>query len=935
MKDNTITITLDEGAVSDTAENVNKALSTVTEASTTIVSDGKGPEITKITAKASEATKVALEFDETVKTPVAARFIVMAGNKVLGVSDAVGGIIATANQVTLTLTSGFTQGDTITVSLQAGAVKDNKDNENIATTTPMSTIVADDIAPTITGVSANDGANTKVVVAFSETLGSTINASKFKIQVNEGTATAPKSAVAGVGVDGNKVTLTVATAFAAGNTIKVTLEVGAVEDTVTPIANKNIEDSEGKEATVSDGIAPTITEASANDGANTKVIIVFSEAVQDLDKDKFKATKNGVTQKINTIAVVETNKLALTLEEVFKAGDTIGITLQAGAVKDTVGNESIVLSTATKVSDATLPYIVGISTNNGANTKVVVAFSEAVTVVDGTKFKVQVNEKTAENPQSTDVGTGEDSNKVTLNMAVPFVAGDTIKVTLDAEAVEDSENNKNENLTTASTTTVLDATLPYIVGISANDKTNTKVVVAFSEALGSTIDASKFKVQVNEGTAVAPRSAEVGTGADSNKATLTLVAPFAAGNTIKVTLEAGAVEDSQNNKNEILTTATAQSTAIAIDGTPPTITEVSANDGANTKVVVAFSEAVTVKEASKFKVQVAQGSGSASEATTTYATALAITANNAVVGTGVSANKVTLTLSKEFALGNTIKVTFDAEAVSDKTGNTNEALTTATAQSTAIVSDGIAPTITQVSANDGADTKVVVEFSEALGNTINASKFKVQVNEGTTVAIRSAVVGIGDDSNKVTLTVAPAFVVGNTIKVTLDAGATSDTTGNTNEALDVATAQSTATVSDGKGPEITKITAKASEAKKIEIEFDETAKTPVAARFIVMAGNKVLGVSNAVEGIMASANKVTLTLTSRFTQGDTITISLQAGAVKDNKDNENIVTTTPVSTIVVDDIAPKITKIRATNKETTKIVVEFNEAITIAQCSEI
>ena len=54
---------------------------------------------------------------------------------------------------------------------------------------------------------------------------------------------------------------------------------------------------------------------------------------------------------------------------------------------------------------------------------------------------------------------------------------------------------------------------------------------------------------------------------------------------------------------------------------------------------------------------------------------------------------------------------------------------------TTTVSDGTGPIIRKISANDGANTKVVVEFNEGLGSTIDATKFKVQVNGGTARAV--------------------------------------------------------------------------------------------------------------------------------------------------------------------------------------------------------
>ena len=876
-----------------------------------------------------------------------------------------------------------------------------------------------------------------------------LSVAKFKVRVNEKEASVSNNVVVGTGADSNKVTLIITPPFVLGNTIKVTLGAGAVKDKAKP-QNNNVELAQATTQSttiVADATGPTITEISANDGARTQVVVTFNEAVKALDQTKFTATTNNVTQVISSATIGtgnDTNKVILTLATAFKASNTIGITLQAGAIKDNIGNESGVLSMATTVTDVSKPIIQGISATTLANTRIIVGYNEAVKDIDQAKFTVTKNSET-QAISSVEIGTGSDTNKITLVLTTAFTKGDTIAITTSAGAVKDNVGNESIAINTAtatSTTTVLDATLPYIMGVSANTGAPTQVVVAFSETVTSP-DKTKFTVTTNSVTQTI-NNAVVGTGADANKVTLTLGKALVVDSIIKVTLETGAVTDTASvpNTNVQLVQATLQSTTIVSDSTIPSITEISANNKALTKVLVKFSEAVTVVDATKFKVQVEPGNGSASEATTTYASALAITANNAVAGTGVSANKVTLTLSKKFSTDNTIKVTLDAGAVKDKANpqNNNVELAQANPQSTTIVSDVIAPTISTVNANDSANTKVIVEFSKVvkaldrakftvtknneiqainsveIGTENNANKvtltlegtfkaedviavtlqsgavkdnvgnesialsmktlvtdvskpviqgisandggdkkivvvafneavtiketgkFKVQVAEGTATAPDSAVVGTGADSNKVTLTLATAFAVNNTIKVTLEAGAVSDKTGNDNEALSTATATSTTTVLDATLPYIVGINANTGAPTQIVVEFSETVTSPDKTKFIVTTNSVTQTINNATVGTGDDSKRVTLTVATAFVEGNTIKVTLAAGAVSDQTNNSNaeLNTATATSTItVLDSTLPYIVGVSANNEAPTQVVVEFSEAVTILDKEKI
>ena len=231
------------------------------------------------------------------------------------------------------------------------------------------------------------------------------------------------------------------------------------------------------------------------------IMLVFDETVTLLEKDKIKVCMGNLLFPITTAQINSNNnkELIVNTKHPIPAEATVQVTLAFGAVKnnegiannpDSTGKEA---SVGTKApTDKIAPTIRAVHANDGSPKKIVVEFDEAITVVDTTKFKVQINSGTAVAPSTAQVGTEADTHKVTLTLASNFALGDTLKITIDANAVQDTAliPNKNVALSTAnvaSTTTVLDGTGPVMQGVDIKPNSLDTIIVAFDENIASVV----------------------------------------------------------------------------------------------------------------------------------------------------------------------------------------------------------------------------------------------------------------------------------------------------------------------------------------------------------------------------------------------------------------------------------------------------------------
>ena len=488
--------------------------------------------------------------------------------------------------------------------------------------------------------------------------------------------------------------------------------------------------------------------------------------------------------------------------------DTITINAEKQAVQSTSGIFSNVAHIKTQVKkDEIAPTLLAININNENLKKIELTFTETLTKLlsntlkDGIILKIG---KIGEDetmldvlPDSTAINKVEydsaDKSKIilTLNESLPKTSvGNVLQVTIPKETVEDLAANINKEKI-IKTGTIKNTKAPKLQAHQSIIKTTKEsdakyvhtVQLLFDNNIKA-ISARKTDFQISQVTTSNKTSHTITQARikEDNDRIVELVfvtdKDLATDYEIEVVLKEKTIRIVDDIVNEKITENI---------GVSPIITAITANDGADTKIVVEFSESVKDIDATKFKVQVEQGTGSASAATTMYATARA---PGAAVVSGDDAKKVTLTLTAAFAQGNVIKVTLDGiGAVQDIVGYNSADLTTATPKSTAIVSDGTKPKITDVFVNSNNNTKIIILFDELVQNLV-ASNFSIKVSGGTNGISPQSGIVLGDGSGssvvtkskRITLTVTNAITKNNST-LTLAAGAIKDTAGNQNASV--------------------------------------------------------------------------------------------------------------------------------------------------------
>ncbi len=934
-----ISITLEEGAVKDQANNGNVEL--LPENAVPVKVADKTPPTLRSVRAVSAARTVTLTFSEALKDipdtdKVDENFTVTQGGKPNKVTKAT----VSGDQVTLTVTNDLTIGE-ISVALEAGAVKDQANNgnvellpENAGTAT-----VTDGAKPTLLlekPITARTDKPTTVILHFSkalEAIPDTAEARKKFTVTQGGTA----NTVTGATVSGDQVTLTVDKALSVGP-ISVTLVKGAVKD---GSGNEN-EATPAVTGEVEDKTLPTIASTNPITAANNEpktITLTFSEELQAIPvtedaKKKFTVTQGTGTYVIETAVRKgtlgeEAKQVTLTVDKALSVGP-ISVRLEKGAVKDTAGNENETIPAVTgDVKDKTLPIVEEIEQADSGTNKVTLVFSEPLYTKDTLKttdFRVTQPNKDGQdvaNNVGEAVITGSNVKLTVNNRLVPG----EITVTVKASAVKDSAGNENVG-PIAVTGKVADKTPPTLTGVAASSDTKV-VTLTFSEALKTqtppALVPGNFRV-TQGGKLNEVQTATVGTDKKQNQVTLTVTNNLSEAD-ISITLEEGAVKDQANNGNVELLPENAVPVKVA-DKTPPTLRSVRAVSAART-VTLTFSEALkdipdTDKVDENFTVT--QG-GTA----------------NTVTGATVSGDQVILTVTSNLTIGE-IAVSLAAQAVEDEAGNKNVELLPENAV-TATVTDGAKPTLLlekPITASTDKPTTVILRFSKDLKEIpktqVAGDNFKVK--QGTdTNKVENTVTGAEvdrDDKKQVTLTVDKALSVG-PIWVTLVKGAVKDNTNNENENEEI---EVRGEVEDRTLPTIAStnpITAANNEPKTITLTFSEELQAiPVTEdakkKFTVTQGTGTVTyvIETAVrKGTLGEeAKQVTLTVDKALSVGP-ISVRLEKGAVKDTAGNEN--ETIPAVTGEVKDTTPPTLKDKGmgikADSETTTVTLVFTEVL--------
>lgn len=550
-------------------------------------------------------------------------------------------------------------------------------------------------------------------------------------------------------------------------------------------------------ALVVDGVAPTVSNVSASTTNGTyktgdviNVTVTFSEAVTVTGTPQLQLETGAVDRTINYASGGGSTILNFTYT--IQAGDsnldldytgTGALTLNGGAITDAIGNAAtLTLPTpgaagslgANKalVVDGVVPTVSSVSstTANGSYkigdvVAITITFSETVNVTGTPQLQLE----TGAVDRTINYASGSGSATLIFNYTIQSgdISSDldytgTGALTLNSGFIRDAASN-NATLTLASPGTagslgankslVVDGVVPTVSNVTSTTANGTytvgdviAVTVTFSEVVNVT---GTPQLQLETGTTDRTINYASGSGSTTLVFNYTVQSGDISSDldytgTGALTLNAGTIKDGAGN-NATLTLASpgtagslAANKALVIDGVVPTVTNVTATTANGTygpgdviSITISFSENVTVTGTPLLTLE----------------TGTTDRVVNYVLGSGSSTLTFAYTIqagdvSTDLDYTGTGSLTLNGGTIKDGTGG-NAALTLPSPGSAgslgankAIVVDGVAPTVTNVSSSTANGTykpgdviAVTVTFSEVV--TVTGTP-RVQLETGTT-----------------------------------------------------------------------------------------------------------------------------------------------------------------------------------------------------------
>jgi ELWxxDGT repeat protein len=648
------------------------------------------------------------------------------------------------------------------VDLNGGTIRDLPGNNAVLSFMPPNTsgVLVDGVAPTITSVTGPAagtyivGQNLDFTVQFSEAVVVNTAGGTPRLVLTIGSTTRYATYVSGSG--------------SASLLFRYTVQAGDLDTDGIAVASPidlnggTIRDLPGNNAVLSfmppntsgvlvDGVAPTITSVTGPAagtyivGQNLDFTVVFSEAV-------VVNTAGGAPRLVLTIG--STTRYAtylsssvgniLTFRYTVQAGDldsngivvTSPIDLNGGTITDVPGNDAVLIftppNTTSVLVDGVAPMVTSV-TGPAAGTYIVgqtldftVVFSEPVVVnIAGgwPRLVLTIGSTTRYATYLSGTGTSTLTFRYTVQAGDEDTDGIAVASPIDLNGgtiTDVAANNAVLTFTPPNTSGVLvDGVAPTIVSVTGPAAgtyivgQNLDFTVQFSEAVAVT---GTPRLQLTIGSTTRYATYLIGTGTSTLAFRYTVQSGDLDTDGIAVAssidLNGGTIKDVPGN-NAVLTFTPPDTSGVLVDGVAPTITSVT-GPAAGTYIVgqhldftVVFSEAVAVTGTPRLVLTIGS--------TTRYATYLSGS------GTSTLTFRYTVQAGDEDSDGIAVASSIDLNGGTIKDTNGNDAVLTFTPPDTSgVLVDGVAPTITSVT-GPAAGTYIVgqnLDFTVQFDDTV-------------------------------------------------------------------------------------------------------------------------------------------------------------------------------------------------------------------------
>jgi ELWxxDGT repeat protein len=966
-------IDLNGGTIKDT--NGNDAVLTFTPPDTSsVLVDGVAPTITSVTGPAAGTYIVGqnldftVDFDDIVNVTGTPRLVLTIGSTTQYATYQSGSGTSTL-VFSYTVQAGDEDSDGIAVAssidLNGGTIKDTNGNDAVLSFTAPDTsgVLVDGVAPTITSVSG-PAAGTYIVgqhldftVQFDETVVVDTTGGTPQLQLTIGSTTQYATYLSGSGTS----TLT----------FRYTVQSGDLDSDGIAVASPinlnggTIKDTNGNNAALTftppdtsgvlvDGVAPTITSVTGPAagtyivGQNLDFTVVFSEAVVVTGTPRLVLTIGSATQYATYQSGTGTS--TLTFRYTVQAGDEDSdgiavaspIDLNGGTIKDTNGNNAALTFTPPDTSgvlvDGVAPTITSV-TGPAAGTYIVgqnldftVDFDDIVNVTGTPRLVLTIGSATQYATYQSGTGTStltfrytvqagdEDSDGIAVASPIDLNGG-TIKDTNGNDAVlsftaPDTSGVLVDGVAPTITSVTGPAAGTYIVG------QNLDFTVQFDDTVVVDTTGGTPRLVLTIGSTTQYATYQSGSGTSTLTFRYTVQAGDEDSDGIAVAspidLNGGTIKDTNGN-DAVLSFTAPDTSGVLVDGVAPTITSVTGPAagtyivGQNLDFTVQFDDIVNVTGTPRLVLTIGS--------TTQYAT------YQSGSGTSTLVFSYTVQAGDEDSDGIAVASPIDLNGGTIKDTNGNDAVLSFTAPDTSgVLVDGVAPTITSVTGPTagtyivGQNLDFTVDFDDIVNVTGtprlvltigSATQYATyQSGSGTSTLVFSYTVQAGDEDSDGIAVASSIDLNGGTIK---------DTNGN-DAVLTFTPPDTSGVLVDGVAPTITSVTGPAAgtyivgQNLDFTVDFDDIVNVTGTPRLVLTIGS-------ATQYATYQSGTGTSTLTFRYTvqAGDedsdgiavALSIDLNGGTIKDTNGNDAVLSFTAPDTsgVLVDGVAPTITSV--------------------------
>ena len=869
-----LSIFINAGLVKDASNNSNFALKLLDIP----IIDKQGPrvlldvleEITETDAEYS------LPFDKTL------RFVDDAARAREGIHLLAGGdslapsavVISGSDKLLLTLPD-LVGKSSISISIDAGIIKDANNYMNLPITLPEQVIRRDSVPPRLLDTQGSVlHLSDTYTLRFDEMIRARNGdlaalAAGIRLSIASQAAGSAESA----SITGNQLTITFSVSIQNGESLKIDIDDNLVEDRTGNAASGLSLSSQVQP----DNVPPElgINDLEMGDNAS-EYRLLFNEKISNAGSPG--DLKTGIQIRIGSNAAmtmddaaIESDAKTILLDLPAITAGVAYISVAAGLVQDASNNVNSGLSLGPiTIKDVTPPALLEAGSQDDLIQNSMfqkLKFTEKIiSAVGALSSKVYFAIDSGAEKNALSATLLPDGKTLLVEHDRLTVQGALVTFRIAAGALEDEAGNAVAADLSLTQTVKADSQPPVHISTDDLREDETELKLRFSEDLSPVSGAAlEAGVSVGDGS---PSTQALRIDTDDAAVLLVTLPSIVAGDMLEITLAAGLFADVSGNANEAMTLS---SITVLPENMPPGLLPPDSTDVeySESHYTLVFDEAV-------FPV------GSADDLAKKIGISVSGNRKVQAMSTALVGGEMELTFPlPDIARGDTLIISIEGGAVKDKRDNLNEAADLAELS----VVDTTPPRLLETQDNVYERTSYTLRFDETISvKADTAAKIGAEV-DGQTTAISSAVLGGDGQSLRLALAAAPG--VGSSVVFSIEAGAVADSSGNDNEArtLSVKTV-----LNDPTPPALL--------ADQDEIYEDSQNYLIRYDEHVVAVGDATAlasGITLAIDGTVTALSAVSIDNVNRgillsmpsLSVGQTMDIAIAADTVRDGVGNSN------------------------------------------------